>query len=310
MRTPRTNFEIDGCKGYHDIDGQDYLVVESDKLEQYIFCLTKRNIKRIVLAEEFGYRLNTLDFIEKVPFLEGLKIAESCNIKDFGILYKLKNIVYLSLPKNKYPLDFSYFPNLSELITSWNTKYVDLEKCNKLKWLWIVSFNTKSQTFRDIPSFKNLQHLTVVWSNVKSFRELAPQAALKQIDLEYCTKLESLEGVEISKNSLIHLQINNSKKLNNHDFVTQLENLEILRLNACGEVDNIRFLRQMHKLNSFAFVDTNVLDGDLSPLFNLESVGFLNKRHYSHTDLEVDEIISKRKANKANTADAKSRSAD
>lgn len=300
MGTPRTGFEIDGCKGYHDIDGQDYLVLESDKLEQYISCLAKRKIKRIVLADEFGYKYNTLDFIEKLPFLEGLKIAESCNIKDFGLLYSLKNIVYLSLPKNKYPLDFSYFPNLSELIMTWNSKYKNHEKCKNLKWLWITIFNAKSKTLHEIPSLCNLQHLTTVWSNVTSFLGLAPQPLLRQIDLEYCTKLESHEGLEVTKNSLIHLQINNSKKLRNHDFVTKLENLEILRLNHCGEVDNIRFLYQMPNLRSFAFVDTNVLDGDLSPLFNLDNVGFINKRHYSHTNLEVKEKISKRKANKTN----------
>jgi len=310
MTSARTKFEIDGCKGYQDIDGQDYLVVESDKLEQYITCSAQQNIKRVVLAEEFGYKLNTLDFTEQLPFLEGIKIAESCNIKDFSPLYKLTDIVYLSLPKNKYPLDFSYFPKLSELIITWNTKYKNLEKCTKIKWLWIVSFNTRSQDFRDIPSFRNLQHLTIVWSNVSSFQGLALQPVLKQIDLEYCAKLVSLEGLEITKNSLLHLQINNSKKLKNHSFVCNFDKLEVLRLNSCGDIGNINFLNQMPNLKSFSFVDTNVIDGDLTPLFNLESVGFLNKRHYSHTDLEVDEIISKKKANKANSADAKSRAAD
>ncbi len=298
MAIPRSNFEIDGCKGYKDIDNQDYLVVESDKLEQYIKCINKKNIKRLVLAEEFGYKLNSLSFIEKLPFLEGLKIADSCKIKDLSPLYKLDDIVYLSLPKNNYPLDFSYFPNLTELIITWNNKYKNLEKCFKLKFLWIVSFNTKSQNFEDVPSFGNLQHLTVVRSNISSFIGLAPQPELKRIDLEYCTKLESFEGLEEIKDSLIHLQINNSKKLYKHDFLTNLYKIEILRLNSCGKVRNIRFLDRMPNLKSFAFADTNVLDGDLSPLFNLESVGFLNKRHYSHTDLEVKEIISKRKVNK------------
>jgi len=110
---------------------------------------------------------------------------------------------------------------------------------------------------------------------------------------------------DIVRNTIKHLQINNSKKLKNHDVVSNLEYLEVLSLNSCGKISSLTFLNKMFNLQSFYFVDTDVLDGDLSPLLNLGNVGFLNKRHFSHTYLEVKEIITKLKANKANSADAK-----
>ena len=50
------------------------------------------------------------------------------------------------------------------------------------------------------------------------------------------------------------------------------------------------FLDRFRRLRDFRFVDTKVLDGDLSPLLSLpklESIGTMDKRHYSHTTAEI-----------------------
>jgi len=49
----------------------------------------------------------------------------------------------------------------------------------------------------------------------------------------------------------------------------------------------------MPALESFAFVGTKVLDGDMTPAIRLKYAGFDDKRHYSHT---IDEV---RKAHRA-----------
>ena len=43
----------------------------------------------------------------------------------------------------------------------------------------------------------------------------------------------------------------------------------------------------MPKLEDFRFVDTNVIDGDLSPLIRLKYAGFFDKKHYSHTREQI-----------------------
>ncbi|HVS92992.1 MAG TPA: hypothetical protein VHE59_13205 [Mucilaginibacter sp.] len=45
------------------------------------------------------------------------------------------------------------------------------------------------------------------------------------------------------------------------------------------------------KLIDFRFVNTNILDGDLTQLIEhptIRSVGFLNKRHYNYSDEQID----------------------
>lgn len=109
-----------------------------------------------------------------------------------------------------------------------------------------------------------------------------------------CIKLENDLGLSVLEDTLEFLQINTSKKLQSVDEISRLKNLKTLRLNNCGTLKNLDFLKELPDLIDFRFVDTNVLDGDLSPIIEhpaLRSVGFLNKRHYNYTDKGIDAIL-------------------
>ena len=70
----------------------------------------------------------------------------------------------------------------------------------------------------------------------------------------------------------------------------QLKNLKVLRLNACGTIDNLDFLENFPNLIDFRFVDTNILDGNLKPILEhptIRTVGFLNKKHYNYKDEKI-----------------------
>jgi hypothetical protein len=59
----------------------------------------------------------------------------------------------------------------------------------------------------------------------------------------------------------------------------------------------------MRRLDFFSFVDTNVLDGDLSPLLDLPKlryVGTMDKRNYSHKMAEFNELLAQRDRSTAN----------
>ncbi|MDE7303291.1 MAG: hypothetical protein K2N60_08260, partial [Oscillospiraceae bacterium] len=52
------------------------------------------------------------------------------------------------------------------------------------------------------------------------------------------------------------------------------------------DIDSLDFILDMPKLREISFVNSNIIDGDMTPLLKhspkLEFVGFNNKRHYSH----------------------------
>ena len=69
-----------------------------------------------------------------------------------------------------------------------------------------------------------------------------------------------------SSPSLPKIQINTSKKFSPKKDFFELRNLKVLCLNACGPLDNLRFLKQMPNLLDFRFVDTKIVDGDLTAI--------------------------------------------
>ena len=79
--------------------------------------------------------------------------------------------------------------------------------------------------------------------------------------------------------------------------VTQPEESKSALSQLRAPLENLQFLTEFPRLTDFRFVDKNVLDGDLSPLFDhptLLSVGFLNKKHYNRTEKQPDEYFGER----------------
>lgn len=155
-------------------------------------------------------------------------------------------------------------------------------------------FKHKGLAFESFPDMPHLKYLEMNWANIFDFGGIEKFKKLKRLELHYCIKLKSDKGLASVKDSLEFLHINQSKKFAATDELLQLKNLRVLCLNACGPVDNLKFLKDFPNLVDFRFVDTNILDGDLKPILDhptLRAVGFLNKRHYNFTDKEIKEKL-------------------
>jgi len=119
----------------------------------------------------------------------------------------------------------------------------------------------------------------------------------QRLELQYCTKLESDVGLSAIKDSIEWLSINISKKFEFSTELIALKNLKVLCLNECGPIKNLNFLSQLPNLVDFRFVDTKILDGDLTPILehpNILNAGFLNKNNFSHKAEYIQEILNKR----------------
>lgn len=151
--------------------------------------------------------------------------------------------------------------------------------------------------FVDIPN--NLSYLELNWSNIQNFIGIGKLNKLKRLELHYCTKLESDIGLSTLANTLEHLHINQSKKFVPTGELFNLKNLRVLCLNSCGNLENLNFLSEFPHLIDFRFVNTNVIDGDLSPILkhpSIRSVGFMNKRHYNVSENSMDCSLKEKNA--------------
>jgi hypothetical protein len=145
-----------------------------------------------------------------------------------------------------------------------------IEKSIEYLILWHHQ-KSKSGSFVAIP--ENLVFLKLIWSNIQNFNGIEKLTKIKRLELEYCSKLENDSGISQVANTLEFLHINNSKKFVPSEEFFSLSNLRVLSLNSCGSIKNLSFLKHFPNLIDFRFVDTNVIDSDLSPIIEHPSKG-------------------------------------
>jgi len=111
-----------------------------------------------------------------------------------------------------------------------------------------------------------------------------------QLEIAYAPKLQSLDEFTENKLGLREFDLTNCKKITSYSPISDLEFLRTLRLSSCSAIPDLRWVQGLNRLDFFSFVDTNVIDGDLTPLLDLPClryVGSLAKRHYQP---HIDEI--------------------
>ncbi|WP_368505022.1 hypothetical protein AB3N04_05070 [Alkalihalophilus sp. As8PL] len=154
---------------------------------------------------------------------------------------------------------------------------------NDLEYLTLWHYKqNKLGSFNEIPN--TLRYLELNWANIRDFMGIEKLTKLKRLELHYCTKLEKDDGLATAAGNLEYLHINQSKKFIPTNELYSLKHLRVLCLNACGSLESLSFLNKFPNLIDFRFVNTNVLDGDLSPIVEhptIRSAGFLNKKHYN-----------------------------
>ena len=143
-----------------------------------------------------------------------------------------------------------------------------------------------------MPELHNLEDLSIIQSPIKTIEGIHRFPSLKQLELAYLPKLETLSAIAELKNSLLELlECDHCKKVGDYEVIQYLKNLKILRFNDCGEIPTISFINDMPLLEKLSFVKTNILDGNLHPCLKLKYAGFFAKRHYSHTPEQIEAAI-------------------
>lgn len=177
---------------------------------------------------------------------------------------------------------------------NYKDKLFSKNKFEDVQYAMTFYFKHKGLAFDLLPKSDKLLYLDMSLANIKDLSGIDKFTNLKRLELHYCTKLESDFNISSLKKTLEFLHINQSKKYTPTDELLKLKNLKVLCLNTCGPIENLQFLKHFPNLIDFRFVDTNVLDGDLSPIIDhptIRTVGFINKRHYNLTEQKIKEAL-------------------
>lgn len=265
---------------FHDGLSSGCIVIESERIAEYVKYIQQNDVKMVSLTTMY-YKTENIDFFIECSSVESLSITSS-SILDYSGLEYLKHLKSISLDEPKNMVDLSKNTLLEEVSAEYSKNILGIDTLKYLKTLKLWKYNPKSKNLVEFGVIGSLEELWITQSNITSLAGCGNMAKLRRLELNYLSKLEYIDEIEKNSNTLKSLKFDCCKKIKNHDYVIFLEELEVLGFNECGEIPSITFIGKMKKLKNFTFVNTNILDGDLSACFGLDYVGFMNKRHYSH----------------------------
>ena len=272
----------DGFDFLDEINGiPESFILKGSNLYEEINYIKKEKILSIYLTYFESKDIVNLDFLKEINFIEKI-IINDLDIEYSGLNYldNLKHAI-LSVKNQKQYLDYSIFKYLETLSIDWYYKFPDLSNNNKLKELYIWKFKPKSKSFKEILLPKGLELLHITDSNVETLEGINC-LGLRQFEAYYCSKLISLKGIERSRNSLTTLILENCKNLRDFESLWECSKIEKMILTNCGEIPSLKFLSKIQNLQMFTFSGTNIIDGNLDNLFNIDYVYFKNSKHYNH----------------------------
>ena len=141
------------------LDGlnKDYIVIESDRINEYIDYIKVNEIKSIYFCHSY-YREQNLDLLKELIFIENINIGSE-TIIDFTGLYCLKNLKTLLIREINGKLDFNFLTSIENLTISINKNFLNWNQLSNLKELNLYKYNPKSKNLQELKNFKKLKNL-------------------------------------------------------------------------------------------------------------------------------------------------------
>lgn len=197
----------------------------------------------------------SLDFVKDLPLLDDFGVDGICPTIDFNI-----------------------FKNLKTLIIDWNPKVFKNADQSNLTELHL--WKLKTEDFESLAMFSSVERLLLNKSTMTTLNGVEKFKNLKTLKLIYMTNLTDISA--ISGSALEKLSIQNAKKLTDYSAIGACKKLMRLRVIDSAPIKSLSFIEGLQLLQSFRFMKTDVIDGDLSPLLGLGDVDFTPKKHFSH----------------------------
>lgn len=241
--------------------------------------------------------LENLEFLRDYPSLLYLEI-ENVSAKGLRCIESVSNLRGLRLESPKAGLDFSCFPQLEEFIGDWHPDNTGVGNCGELRSLNAFGFRSLQPGLSSLADCVRLERLYLVRPGITSLGDIDALEDLRYLDIAYAPKIQDLTPLAASKVDLREIQLTNLKNISAYAPLAGIRRLRRLILSRCAPMADLAWTKGMDYLDFFTFVETKVLNGDLSPLLSLpllRNVSGGNRRDYSHSDKELDSLINQAK---------------
>lgn len=231
-------------------------------------------------------------FLEKLPAFSGVVVAEA-NSSRWTEISRLPDLQFLSLGGSRSNgFDFRRFRSLVDLRIGWHKDDILPASFSLLKSLSLYGYAPKTRNLSCLPGFTALEELELVKARITSLEGVERFARIRELDVSYSRDLTSVKALVGTSIERVHFEA--CPKVMDIPMLNGCPCLKSIRLASSGNLPSLGFLRVSKTIEEFRFVKMEVLDGDMTPLLSLKSVGFSDRRGYSHTSAEIAELIAKR----------------
>lgn len=219
------------------------------------------------------------------PHCIEIPYANGC---DLSALYKFTSLKYLRVMGPGNSLDCRHFPQLDTLSIEWNSLVELPSNDSPLIELYMWKYRG-DRDLTSLPCYPKLATLYLIQCPLQCLDGVDRFESIRLIDCAYMPKLRRVAA--LNNTTIISIHFECCPNIEDLASLSSCFELTSLRLIRCGALINISFLNNFPKLEDFRFVDTNILDGDLTPLLRLKSIGSLEKRHYKPSVAEIKNRI-------------------
>jgi Leucine-rich repeat (LRR) protein len=266
------------------------LIIKSSWSHRYLDIVAEHEIGTIRLCEPGGWPDSDISFLLKMPSLQGLDVL-SDNVTDVSPVFQLKELKTLSLYcKARVAGDFAKLEKLQNVGLGWRNVYRSIYALDALERMSLLDFPDS-----DLTKWKRNEHLTELLLESKRLESLVgierfPK--LSRVDLHKCRNLKSLDPIS-SSTSMQRLSISRCSGVQDLSPVAHLTELRILEIEDCQDIQSLKPIGACKNLERLQVAgNTTVIDGDFSTLFalpRLKEVLIRNRKHYSHSDTELEQ---------------------
>lgn len=260
---------------YLDVRNAKFLKIGRENVEMYINYINRNNISNVAVSSSWGYPRKEVDFLSECNNITGLIIVDS-DIDLQGLSY-CSGLSYLqseSAPNFKF--DILLFQNLKELRCDYTSNWVNIGESKSIEILALWKF--KKENLVEFERMENLKSLSLIKTKIKSLKGISRLRLLSDISISYAPDFLTIDD---SSSSLIQFKIESAKRFSDYNSFSKLINLQSLTIINSNDIQDIQFVKEMHKLAQFSIEQTKIIDGDIEVLRNVPNLFFEDKKHYS-----------------------------
>jgi hypothetical protein len=286
---------IEQCDDYSIAEAEGFgniLIIKSTWSNRYLDIVAKYEIGTIRLCEPGGWPDSDLSFLLKIPRIQGLDVL-SDKVTDVSPVFQLRSLKTLTLYcKAKVAGDFAKLENLQDVGLGWRNVYRSVYALDALERMHLLDFPD-----HDLTNWKRNARLVELLLESKSLKSLVgierfPK--LSRLDLHKCRNLKSLDAIS-SSTSVKELRISRCSSVQDLSPVAHLTGLRVLEIEDCQDIQSLTPIAACKNLERLQVAgNTTIIDGDFSRLFGLRKlreVLIRNRKHYSHSDTELEKEL-------------------